>query len=187
MLEPAILHKDSLNRLFALYSLKDEYKFYTCGENVQLIANIHDTNWEGHQFVSVDNGQKILGFMGATVDRNGRFVKNLSLMAFEKGKMTFIRDFQRFIWRLISYHNYHKIRWSVIVGSPHEKTYDRLCKTYGGRIVGVFENENRLEDGQLYNEKHYEIMSSNLINNALPVIVRMHDKGVKVPEYSGVT
>lgn len=150
-----------------------------------MVASIDETTWNGHQFVSIGKAQKILGYMSASVDRGARFVNNLSLISFDKNAMTFIRDFQRFLWRLISYHNYRKIKWSVTCGSPHEKTYDKLCVKYGGRIVGVFEKENLLEDGQLYNVKYYEIMSDKLIENGLPVVVKLHNKGIKIPEYSG--
>lgn len=187
MLEPAILHKDAINRLMAISTLDPYYKFFHVSEDVVLTIEINNSNWTSHQFVSIGEGQEVLGYMAATVNRTVRSVTNLAVISFKKRNLTFIRDFQRFMWRLFVHHNYIKVRWSVVCGSPNEAAYDRMCKKYGGRIVGIFEKENRLEDGELYNEKHYEIMNGDFVKKALPTAAYLQDTGRGIPEYSNET
>ena len=48
--------------------------------------------------------------------------------------------------------------FNVIVGNPAERLYDRICNKYGGRVIGTFNQEAKLQDGKLYDVKYYEMM-----------------------------
>lgn len=45
----------------------------------------------------------------------------------------------------------------MVSGNQIESSYDKICKKYGGRIVGIYKNRVRLTDGQFYDEKLYEL------------------------------
>jgi hypothetical protein len=53
---------------------------------------------------------------------------------------------------------YRKIRASVIVGNPVEKTYDRLARRYGWRVVGIYEKDTLSDDGY-HDVKEYEYIN----------------------------
>lgn len=48
----------------------------------------------------------------------------------------------------------------VVVGNPIEKSYDKMIKKYGGRIVGTYKEDVKLIDGEYYDKKLYEILAS---------------------------
>lgn len=158
MLCSAEIYKDELKYLLCLNSLNQDYKFYN-------LRNCNDSlflNNNSISLVSIDNGQKILGYMSAEINKYAYFVENFHAISFKKNNIIFAKDLYAFIYRLLFYNNYHKINWSVICGSPHEKTYDKICNKYNGKIVGIFKNEILLEDGKLYNEKYYEITKEDV-------------------------
>ncbi|MDR2495010.1 MAG: hypothetical protein LBD24_07300, partial [Spirochaetaceae bacterium] len=73
---------------------------------------------------------------------------------FGKDVLTALRDiFERFY--------FDKVNFSVVVGNPVEKTYDRLARRLGGRIVGTKKQDVRLLDGQRYDLKEYEILAAD--------------------------
>ena len=58
-----------------------------------------------------------------------------------------------------------KLEFTVVVGNPIEKTYDKLIKKYGGNIVGVKHKNCKLIDNKYYDEKIYEIFREDYIKN----------------------
>ena len=61
--------------------------------------------------------------------------------------------------------NFRKLSFGVYVGNPIEKSYDRLIRKYGGRIVGIKIEDTRLIDGKFYDFKMYEIFKNEYIAN----------------------
>jgi hypothetical protein len=59
--------------------------------------------------------------------------------------------------------NLHKLDFGVVIGNPVEKTYDNLCRRYGGRILCIEKEETRLQDNKLYDVKRYEIMREDYL------------------------
>ena len=57
--------------------------------------------------------------------------------------------------------HFRKLIFSVVIGNPIEKTYDRMIQKYGGRIVGIQRQQVKLIDGQFYDVKMYEILSDD--------------------------
>jgi len=57
--------------------------------------------------------------------------------------------------------NYRKISFIVVIGSPVEKTYDRLAKLFGWRIAGVFEKQVLNIHGEWKDIKYYEWINPN--------------------------
>ena len=61
-------------------------------------------------------------------------------------------------------YGFQKLNFTVTVGNPIEKTYDKLVNRYGGRVVGVRRMDVKLMDGKLYDVKEYEILASDYFN-----------------------
>lgn len=66
-----------------------------------------------------------------------------------------IRSFDKFKFR--------KLTFSVIVGNPIEKSYDKMINKYGGRVVSIYSDETKLIDGEYYDVKLYEITRNNYL------------------------
>ena len=70
----------------------------------------------------------------------------------------FGKDLLKAIQDIFERFNFHKLTFSVVIGNPAEKSYDRLCAKYGGRILCIQKEETKLEDNKYYDVKRYEIM-----------------------------
>ena len=162
MLKPAILYKDELTRLMIDAMENPRNFYYNVGQYYDYDLSLQNSNWNGHHYVSiVPQGQRILGYVHATIDRTSNSITNLGAISFENSP-SFAKDLMSFLHSLFFRFGYNKMKWRVIVGSPHEKTYDRICKRFGGRIVGVFSDDTRLTDGNLYDLKWYEVKKTDL-------------------------
>ena len=53
----------------------------------------------------------------------------------------------------------------MVIGNPIERTYDKLCQKYGGRIIGIEKEETKLQDNKYYDVKRYEILRSEYVAN----------------------
>lgn len=164
MLKQAILYKNELNNIAASIADDPRYKYYVNWPYRSMTCEVKSSNENEHQYVSVSNGQKILGYLTATISSPTRSIENISLASFEnKYSPEFMNDTHEFFIKLFCYFNYSKICWSVIDSSPHMKSYDRICKVYGGVVVGTFKNDKMICDGTIHGEKWYEIMREDFL------------------------
>ena len=64
-----------------------------------------------------------------------------------------------FIVHLLKERRFYKMNWSVIVGNPAERMYDKFIAKHGGRVVGTYRRDTLLCDGEFYDRKAYELLS----------------------------
>lgn len=83
---------------------------------------------------------------------------------FSNEKLQFGKDLVQVIKDIFYKYNFRKLTFTVFVGNPIEKSYDKMVNKYGGRIVGIQKKHTRLQDGKYYDEKIYEIMREDFIN-----------------------
>lgn len=179
MLKLPFKYQQEIYNCIYLANTKSENKYFL-GHAV--LKDLKDGNLldKTHSRVSISKEDgDLIGFMTACKDEDERFIHGLSVISFKKHNKEFLTDLYGFIWSLFTYHNFYKVRWKVICGSPHERTYDKLCSLYGGRIVGKFTSEVRLEDGQLCDVKYYEIMREHLSERATKVKTLIERRGFK--------
>jgi RimJ/RimL family protein N-acetyltransferase len=161
MLDYAKKYESELVKLYQDIAFDPFYNFQqfdACRETFEIPRN----TWDGHYFVSLV-GTKVIGYISYFIKRSEHYANSLNIVhfggkdakngiIFGKDVMTALRDiFERF--------RFIKLDFCVVSGNPIERTYDKLIKRYGGRIVGIFKNETRLIDGRLYDVKHYEILA----------------------------
>ncbi|MDE7445913.1 MAG: hypothetical protein K2N15_09485 [Lachnospiraceae bacterium] len=72
-------------------------------------------------------------------------------------------DLEKALKDIFTKFNFNKLKFSVVIGNPIEKAYDKAIKRYGGKIIGIEKQETRLIDGKLYDVKRYEIMRSDYL------------------------
>lgn len=164
MIEPAIKYQDILRFKFREIWFEDRYKFYN-GANYFEDWNVSESTWVSHQFVSTKNNE-VIGYIGYQIDRgNEDVVYGLNIINFEeKPSMTFSVDLGNALTDIFEKYNFRKMNFYVVIGNPIEKSYDKMCERYGGRIVGIKRKNVKLFDGKLYDEKIYEIMREDYFN-----------------------
>ena len=94
--------------------------------------------------MSIDKDDNIIGFMGTTINKNRDYVSDS-------------KDLYEFLLKLFNEFKFRKACFSVVVGNPIEKMYNKYINKYGGRIAGIQKEEVILHDGELCDMKLYEI------------------------------
>lgn len=158
MLEPAIKYRDQMYDIQYDIWFNDKYKYFNSGTyygNMQIDEN----TWDRHQFVSVLNGN-VIGYIEYSISREEHNVRSLAIINFTDNKIAFGKDLAQALKDIFEKYRFRKLNFSVIVGNPIEKSYDKMIKRYGGRIVGTYKDNVKLIDGEYYDEKLYEILAS---------------------------
>lgn len=164
IIDVAIMYKEQLQRKFQGIWFIDKYKYWNFDNYYQDF--VPDTeSWNRHQFVSVNKNGEILGYIGYSVDRQSHMAYGLNIINFTDDKITFGIDLGQALIDIFDKFKFRKLRFSVIVGNPVEKSYDKMVQKYGGRIVGIYYKEQQLIDGEIYDQKLYEILRENYLNN----------------------
>lgn len=166
MLEPAIKYKEQLESIQYETWFNDKYKYWNNDvyyETLQI-----DTNtWNKHQFVSVYNGE-VIGYISYNVSRGDNSVYSLSIANFSDNIIAFGKDLGQSLKDIFEKYKFRRLSFTVVVGNPIEKSYDKMIKKYGGRIVGTYKEAVKLIDGEYYDQKAYEILAKEYfetINN----------------------
>ena len=163
MLKPAVQYKEKLAICMANIWFNDKYKYYVAEPYCE-IPETHTSSWCQNEFVSVDNNDNILGFIDYNINRRTYNASGLCILSFtDKPTLTFGKDILQSIDDIFQKFNFNKLRFSVVVGNPIEKTYDKLIVKYGGCIAGYSKKDIQLWDGQLYDLKTYEIMREDYL------------------------
>jgi len=171
MIEYAKKYEEQLKQLFFDVDFNPFYK-YSDVTNYREQFKLPENTWEYNSFVSVCNdpkdGIKILGMIKYNINRLTNAVSCLYIIRFggvksrkEPNGYIFGKDIMTAIKDIFETFNFNKINFTVVIGNPIEKTYDRIIKRYNGRIVGIRKQETRLIDNKLYDTKEYEILASD--------------------------
>lgn len=160
MLDVAIKYKERLTERFRETWFQDKYKFCNYANYFEEIP-IEESTWVNHQFVSLDSDGDVIGYIGYKIDRSNDYVYALNIINFTDNKAVFGMDAGRALTNIFEKFHFRKLCFSVVVGNPIEKTYDKMIKRYNGRISGYQKQHVRLIDGQFYDEKMYEILAKD--------------------------
>lgn len=140
----------------------EKYKFYFSSWHTEL--QIEDNDWNTMNFVSIDKDRNILGYMHFSINRITNSVDNFGAINFSGNKLIFGKDLHSLIHDIFYKYKFDRMEFYVVIGNPIEKSYDKLIKKYNGRIVGITRNSIKTIDGNLYNQKIYEILKEDFIS-----------------------
>jgi len=167
MLDNAKKYEAELVGLFHNIAYDSFYNFeQMC--NFRETFKVPDNTWEGAYFTSMLDGE-IIGYIAYSIERSANYAHGLNILHFKNEKIkassrekeywVFGRDVMTALKDVFERFGFNKLCFACVIGNPIEKTYDRLIKRYGGRIVGTFRKDRRLITGRLYDVKHYEILA----------------------------
>ena len=163
MLALAFEHKEELQcRLRKIWE-NEKYWYYNNSSYFRQLSLEEDT-WNCMQYASLNSAGEVIGYLEYGIEREARYVKYLAIANFTDDA-SFGLDVLHMIKDIFEKYKYRKITFSVIIGNPIEKRYDKLISRYGGRIVGVYKENVMLPDGMLYDEKLYEIHLSDYLSH----------------------
>lgn len=163
-LDVANKYIDELEELYYSTWHDEKYKFYfnSCWREK---FEISDSTWDSSNFVSLDKEGTVIGLIGYQIDRADELIAGLWIINFSKNKITFGRDVGQVLDEMFTKYNFRKLEFSVVVGNPIEKSYDKLIHKYGGRVVGIYKDHTRLIDNKFYDEKLYEIFRDDYMKH----------------------
>jgi len=165
ILKIAYYYKTKLQDEYKLIVYNDKYKFYFCSSYWNYEFDVSgNSNYYQIDFVSVDENDNVIGFLGANINRDINKIDSLRIINFKnKCNIIFSKDLYKFLNELFTVHNFNKIEFSVVVGNDIEKMYDKYCLKNSGRIVGQYKEHVKLTDGKLYDYKIYEIFREDYL------------------------
>jgi len=165
MIDIANKYESELKDLFYGTWYDEKYKFYGDGYNNEYVKS--ESNWNQCEFVSKDSNGSIIGYITYQLNRVNESVTSIAIINFTNNKITFGLDLFHVLNDLFIKYNVRKISFTITVGNPIEKMYDKFILKYGGRIVGIKKEETMLYDGQFYDNKIYEIFKTDYLKNKL--------------------
>lgn len=161
MLKLAKAYESELNSKILSIAYEEKYKFIQTINYYNYTIEVDNNSWNSLQFVSVNKDNDVIGYFKANIDRSADMVDSLQVMNFYDINLTFSKDFHKFLMDLFNKYSFRKVKFSVLIGNPAEKMYDKYIEKYNGRIVGINKEEVKLFDGKYYDFKQYEILSSD--------------------------
>lgn len=115
-------------------------------------------------FAVLNDNDELIGYIGYFVDDCMKVAEHFRAINFSNDKLSFGRAMVRVIKDCFLKFGMEVVEWRVICGNPIERSYDRLCVKFGGRIVGVARHRARDMTGNVCDEKTYEILREDFLN-----------------------
>ena len=157
MLDFSLKYKEELQKLYIDTWHKDKYKYYNYSSYL-LLPETKNNTWEDHDFVSLNKDGQVIGNIYYSINRETNSAYRLCIINFTDDIIIFGKDLCQVFKDIFEKFNFHKLSYSVVIGNPVEKQYDKLTLKYGGRIVGIEKQDIKLFDNKYYDVKRYEIL-----------------------------
>lgn len=158
MLKPAQLYKDELQKKSIETWYDTKYMFWNGGTGDSQI-NIHDNNYDCHQFVSVDKDDNVIGYITYAVDWAAMSADRFGIISFDKGNVLFAKDVYHAICDLFEKYHMNRIQWFAFVDNPAVKGYRNFIKKHGGVECAHYRQVAKLIDGKLHDSVCFEILA----------------------------
>lgn len=169
MLKIAYPYRGAIQILWQSVVHTDKYKYYNAMNYWDYEIKLSASSWDDIAMVSVDKDGSILGMLHATIGRCANKISNVGIINFGETSYTFSKDLYLFLDSLFTNYTFRKIEWTVVIGNPAEKMYDKIIAKYGGRIVGTEKESVMLENGEYCDLKLYEMFKEDYMKNRKPL------------------
>ena len=162
MLRPAQLYVDELQKENIKAWYKKENIYWSGGAGDSRL-NIREDNYDGHQFVSVDKENHVIGYIAYRIDWSAMSADQFGMISYQKGNLEFVRDLYQVIYNLFKVYHMNRISWFCYTDNPAIRGYRNFIKRYGGRECGYYRQIARLQDGQIHDGVEFEILAEEFI------------------------
>ena len=130
MLVPAILYKEEITKEFCKIFYTEDM-LLECGDLTNGYPTIPDVQNAGDfDFAIVDDNNKLIGYLGYTIDYYSSRAYNFGLLSFDRGNMLIGKELFNKLEELVA--TLHRVDWKMVSGNPAERSYDKFCNKYNG-------------------------------------------------------
>lgn len=155
-LENAKLYEEEIRREMWRVENDVDYQYYFGSDHRHDFSLVDQPTLKA--FAVIDNYKdKLWGYISYHVDTNVRLGHRFGAINFKHQAGMLDAALPQVIDDCFKKYGLEAIEWVVIVGNPVESYYDRVCKRFGGRVVGIQRKRARDLAGNLCDVKLYEI------------------------------
>lgn len=158
MLKPAQLYAEKLQE----ENIRSWYKpenFFWNGWYGDSQIDIMENNYGGHQFVSVDKDDNVIGYISYNIDWAAMSADRFGIISFKRGSIVFVKDLYKAVCDLFKVYHMNRVSWTAYADNPAIRGYRNLIKKYGGRECGYQRQKVKLMDGKLHDSVEFEILA----------------------------
>lgn len=178
MLKMAYDYRDTVDKIYSDLMMEDRSKWLSGSPVLQRPDwdKYRDNNYEGQYYLSAkmadeDNGE-LLGEIRYTIDQWAQAMENFHVIHYndedpKENGYIFMKDLLNVIHIGFTQFGLRKMCWSVIVGNPIEKSWDKFCRLSNGRIVGVYKEDAFTADRVFRDVKAYELFAKDFYETPL--------------------
>ncbi len=164
-LENAKLHEDEIKQKMWSIWYDERYQYYFGGEWRRDFSLADSDNGPcRHEFAVLNDGNELIGFIGYNIDLELRIAEHFGAINFSDDKLTFGKALDQVIRECFMKFGMEVVEWCVVCGNPIERSYDRMCKRFGGNIVGIKHRRAKDMSGNPCDFKIYEILRKDFLN-----------------------
>lgn len=159
MLEPAVIHKEELCKLFESQIYTEDYFFYIGYPHAFELPNLN-VEESVYRWAIIDKEKvdgKVVGYFSYRVNPTTDCADQFGWYSFDKGNPIVGYDVFKKLNELVA--RFHRIEWRVISGNPVVRHYDKFCKWHGGNKV-ILHDATKDPDGAFRDEYIYEIVNA---------------------------
>lgn len=165
MLENARLYQSQLQDLFYKIWYDPKYQFYFGGD-ARYSLDMHHDDPNCRQFVSLNSNGEVIGYFSYRINIDVRLAERFGAIHFGEGyTMTFAKDLRQLIDDCFEKFGIRTVEFAVICGNPIEQSYDKIVQDVGGRILCQRSNRALDMQGNLCDDKLYEITKDQYVDS----------------------
>ncbi len=158
MLKPAQLYKEKLQEENIKAWYKPENIYWNGGTGDSTIQ-LPDHNYDRHCFVSVDENDNVIGYIGYCVDWSAMSADRFGIISYRKYNLTFGKDLYKAICDIFEVYHMNRISWCCYEDNPAITGYRNFIRNHGGRECAYYRQVARLQDGLLHDMVYFEILA----------------------------
>lgn len=166
MLKNAYLYEEQIREAFyeAWYDPKYQYYFMGAYHDEFTLPHGHEGgDWSARAFASVDKHDNVIGLIGYQIEHEANYAHNFGAINFTDNKALYGMDLAQCVDDIFCKFGMNRLQFSVVVGNPIERSYDRMVAKYGGRVLCVRHEVAKDLAGNLCDDKMYEIMKRDYL------------------------
>ena len=156
MLVPAILYKEQIKKEFQKYYYTIDMLYETgcmCNWSPEIAECPNESQF---QYAIVDKNEKLIGYLGYSVDWYASKAYNFGLFSFDRGNILVGRDVFDKLEELIK--TLHRVEWRAVGGNPACRGYDSFIERHNG-TKHVLKDSIKDKSGKYHDDIIYEIVS----------------------------
>lgn len=178
MLALAYDYQDDVEKLYSKLLAQDRFKWTSTSPILDRPdwEKLRSLNYEEQMYISLrndtDNSATIMGIISYSIDHWRQAISGFTCVRVGENEKNnngsiFMKDMLCAIHLAFYRYHFRKMSWSVIIGNPAEKSWDKFCNLSGGRIIGISKDDAFTADHVFRDVKHYELFAKDFYETSL--------------------